>query len=393
MSPYGFINTIASLNFKRKVFLSLIIFLTLVFTLVFLVLKGVTVKDDKEYVEVKKKVFTKSIYAMGYVKPKNYVILRAEVSGVVNRIYVKEGDFVRAGEVLLSLDPGAKTHEIREIETKLSLIEIKLSENSDFLESLKKELEVAQINMKTEEEKLKRREKLYEEGLISKEDLEETKRRWAIYRHTYEKIKKQIYDAKVTLEKEKEMLKERRAFLLAELKRYQVRAPFSGVIYGIYVENGDYVNPLSGENKLLSIGTKEKEILLEVDEEHLSQIKEGQRVYLKFESYPEKMSTGKIKEIKKEVERGKRLIVVKVLPLEPLEVPVESTVEGYIVVGEREVLAIPEHALKGENLVEVKGRGVVKVSLGERKSGWIEVKEGLREGEKIALKGKIKNKN
>ncbi|MCX7614055.1 MAG: HlyD family efflux transporter periplasmic adaptor subunit, partial [Caldimicrobium sp.] len=221
----------------------------------------------------------------------------------------------------------------------------------------------------------------------------ETKRRWAIYRHTYEKIKKQIHDAKVTLEKEKEMLKERRGFLLAELKRYQVRAPFSGVIYGKYVENGDYVNPLSGENKLLIIGTKEKEVLLEVDEEHLSQIKEGQRVYLKFESYPEKMSTGNIKEIKKEVERGKRLIVVKVLPLEPLEVPVGSTVEGYIVVGEREVLAIPEHALKGENLVEVKGRGVVKVSLGERKSGWIEVKEGLREGEEVSLKRKIKNKN
>jgi Membrane-fusion protein len=42
----------------------------------------------------------KFVYASGYVEPEDFVLVKSEVSGIVEAVYVKEGDKVKKGQVL-----------------------------------------------------------------------------------------------------------------------------------------------------------------------------------------------------------------------------------------------------------------------------------------------------
>lgn len=357
--------------------------------IIFLILSGVFyegfLKKREKYVPVQERDLKKVVYASGYVKPLNYVLVESEVSGYVRKIYVKEGDWVRKGDLLAEIDPGGLPAKISEIEKRLSLIETRLKPDSEYLKSLKKEIEIAKSTYLLEEEKLKRRKELYKEGLISREALDEAERSFKTAQATLERAKSVYEDTLKVLKTEKSALLEEKRSLSLELSKYYVKAPISGRILKKYVEVGDFVYPIFSESKLFSLGSLENEVILEVDEEYAGLIKEGQRVYLTFDSFSEKVFEGKIAEITGEIDRSKRSFVVKAKVKEKLPLPALATAEANILVEERRAPVIPLKALLEGNKVEVKGRGKVKIKTGERFGDYVEVLSGLRVGEEVKV--------
>ncbi|GBC88613.1 Multidrug resistance protein MdtA [bacterium HR13] len=129
--------------------------------------------------------------------------LYAIVEGQVKKVYVKEGDKVKAGDVLVEIDP------ILYITRR---------------ESLSAELESQKLNLEKVERDFKRYEELFNRDLLSKSEYEDWKNRYERERSKYISLQAQV---------------ER----VSKLIEYcTLRAPTNGVIRKVLIKEGSFVN-------------------------------------------------------------------------------------------------------------------------------------------------------
>ncbi len=329
------------------------------------------------------------VYASGYVEPENFVLVKAEVSGRIEKIFVKEGDRVKKGQVLAVFDTDELDASLKDLEARLRLTEERLSESSPYLKALKERVEIAYIQMNQAGIEYERRRDLGEKGLIPKEQLERFKNNYEIYKKEYEASLNQYKDAVSSLQTERKSILAKIESLKAQKDRYVVKSPVDGIVLSKYVKEGNYINHLSQENGLFGVGETEKiEVVLDVDEEYAGLVKEGQRVFLTIDAFPGKTFEGKVYLKEGQLDRTKKTAKVKVKASLPENTPTYSTVEGKILIEKKQAILIPKDAVKdGKVLKYERVRAVeVPLKLGQEYEGYVEVLEGLEVGDKVILR-------
>ena len=205
-------------------------------------------KDISNYVvDVKKGLLSETINSSGEIKAIKTVKISPRKSGFIQSLLVEEGDKVNKEQILGTLD---------DKEFKFKLQELKIrndKQKSDFL----------------------RREYLYNEGAISKENFEDFKTK-------YNTSSAKLNDA------------------ISEESFYLIKSPFSGTITSKYAEIGSYVAPIanmssnsSAKNFIFELSDG-IEIIAKVPESDIGRIKIGQEASVRIESYPSKKYQAKI---------------------------------------------------------------------------------------------------
>ena len=208
-------------------------------------------KDISNYVvDVKKGLLSETINSSGEIKAIKTVKISPRKSGFIQSLLVEEGDKVNKEQILGTLD---------DKEFKFKLKELKIrndKQKSDFL----------------------RREYLYNEGAISKENFEDFKTK-------YNTSSAKLNDA------------------ISEESFYLIKSPFSGTITSKYAEIGSYVAPIanmssnsSAKNFIFELSDG-IEIIAKVPESDIGRIKIGQEASVRIESYPSKKYQAKIMKI------------------------------------------------------------------------------------------------
>jgi len=363
--------------------------IALLFSLPTLFLIWQYIKSEPKTAVAESREVKNFVYAPGYVEPENFVLVKAEVSGRIEKIFVKEGDRVKKGQVLAVFDTDELDASLKDLEERLRLTEERLSESSPYLKALKERVEIAYIQMNQAGIEYERRRDLGEKGLIPKEQLERFKNNYEIYKKEYEASLNQYKDAVSSLQTERKSILAKIESLKAQKDRYVVKSPVDGVVLSKYVKEGNYINHLSQENVLFGVGETEKiEVLLEVDEEYAGLVKEGQRVFLTIDAFPGKTFEGKVYLKEGQLDRTKKTAKVKVKASLPENTPTYSTVEGKILIEKKQAILIPKGAVKdGKVLKYERVRAVeVPLKLGQEYEGYVEVLEGLEVGDKVILR-------
>ncbi len=366
----------------RKLLIALVFVLVAVLVLLFAI-RGNKVK----YAVAKEEEVSTLVYGSGYARASQYSVVKAEVSGYVSQIFVKEGDYVKKGQVLALMDAKTIEASIREVSERINLVRERLKKNSPYLKSLEKAMEQAYTNMENSKRLFERRERLFSQGLIPKEAYEQSRTQYELSLKEYERVKSGYEDAVKTLKYEERILSAERERLLREREKYVIKSPIEGYVLKKFVEVGDFINHLSQENKLFSIGSKDWEVWLEVDEEYAGMLKEGQRVILRLDAYPNERFEGRVIQVIREVDRSRKLITVKVSAELPEDLPNGSTVDGQIEVERRKALLIPAIAYKDGYVLLYDGVRKVKVpvKVGKKYGEYLEVMEGLKPGDRVIL--------
>ena len=234
-----------SLNLKSGILFFIIASLTI---FVSINIKRNKPKDITNYVvNVEKGLLSDSINSSGEIKAIKSVKISPRKAGFIQTLNVEEGDKVKKDQLLGTLDD-------KEFKYKLKELVIKKDKNeSDFL----------------------RREYLYNEGAISKENLEDFKTK-------FNTAKAKLNDA------------------ISEESFYLIKSPFAGTITSKYAEIGSYVAPIAN----ISSNTSAKnfifelsngiEIIAKVPESDIGRIKIGQEASVRIESFPSKKYQAKI---------------------------------------------------------------------------------------------------
>ncbi|RUM31934.1 MAG: hypothetical protein DSY32_00615 [Aquifex sp.] len=346
-------------------------------------------KKEYEIYTVKREKVEKTVYATGYVKALNEVEIKAKVAGYVLEVYKDVGESVRKGEPLARIENKPLEGKIKILETQLKNLEEKIESNSPFVRAYELKIRALREEVKELEEKLRRRKRLYEKELISKEEYETLRRKYRAkleslkaleneFKERVEDIRRRIREVKANLEEAKE-----------ELKEYTVRSPIDGVILKKNVEIGEYVNTFMETKPLFVVGSlKRLKTYLEVDEEYSNLVKVGQEVYVSVESLKNKLFKGKVVKVHRKVDEKKKVFLVEADVKYTERVFPGTTVEGYIVVYRGKALLIPLRAVSEGSKVKVIKNGKVrevKVKLGETYGKKVEVVKGLKEGDKVVI--------
>jgi len=377
--------------FKRKK-KAIIIFAVIIFIGIIIIfnLRSQREKSIKVTVEkAEKHDLTSKISASGEVKPKKNVNISAHIPGRIVKIGVEEGQSVKAEDFLLKLD---STQYQANADRAQALIH-----------SYRAEHIRAAAGLKKDESFYKRYQKLFEEKLISEEQLEAAKAQYDISKAQQQAISYQIDQAQASLKS-----------ALDDLSKTAYNSPIDGIITSLRVEEGEIAmigtmnNPGTILMTIADLSVMEVEV--EVDETDVIGVEIGQQAEVRVDAFPDQNIKGKVTEIgssalqkvtSSEESRDFKVIITLENPPENLKPGLSATTD--IITAEKtDILAIPISALvlrekeekegekndeqeEGVYVVEenrVKFFPVEKGIMGEM---MIEITTGLEEGQDIVV--------
>ncbi len=301
----------------------------------------------------------------GTVKAKNTAYVASKIMGEVERIYVKEGDTVKAGDLLLSI--------------KSPDIAAKVAQARQALEEARRALTMAEERKVLMEKTFRRYENLHREKAITEQEFDEIKTKRDIAGLEFERAENAVKRAAAAL-------KEAQAFSGYAL----IAAPINGVVAKKLIDTGSMATP---GTPLFIIEEPRYRVEVAVDESLEGVVKKGMTIPVEIKNMG--LSTeGRVSEIVQQVDPVTRTFIVKI------DIAVKRALKGglfarvKIPLGEKKRLLVPEDAIirKGEvrAVYVVDNKGVVKMRLvrtGKEVDGSVEILSGLSEGETIVVKG------
>lgn len=323
------------------------------------------------------------VVASGEVSSQSLAQVGSEITGVVARRAVREGDAVRAGDLLLALRDDEQQARLREAEAALR--QLQYSDRPQAAAALRE----AQSALNQAERELARRETLQARGLLAVEALEQARQARIRAREALNRARLDAAALAAGASQE-QLLRQRLEAARAALAKTRIHAQHDGIVQTRSVEPGDLVQP--GRVLLEIARTDSREILLPLDEKNLAPLALGQHARVIADAYPERALQARVAFIAPAVDPARGTLDVHLELLEPADFLRQGmTVSVEIRTAERErALVLPHDALRqrdGERarvLVLDAGRVAEReVRLGLRGSALSEVLDGLQDGAQV----------
>ena len=295
---------------------------------------------------------------------------------------VKEGDRVKAGDVLIVLR--ADDLIAKEKEAQAALDQLRLARRPQAVAALAQaESHFAQAKRETQ-----RRMELLEKQSIAREAVEQSRNSLASATSAVEQARL-LVQSLAPGESEERILKERLAAAQATLLKTVIRAEAAGTILTRNVEPGDLVQPVG--KVLLEIAREgDTEILVPLDERNLGALSVGQQATCIADAYAGEHFNARVNFIAPTIDpqRGTVDIRLKVDPV-PDYLRQDMTVSVNIQTGKvDQALAVPNDALLNvsgshADVLAVRDGRVrrVAITLGLRGMAYSEARSGLAPGE------------
>lgn len=206
---------------------------------------------------LKDTIFKHYIQVQGNVETDQNILIYPEYAGILEKIYVKEGQAVSKGQILAKIDDGGLASQMAQMKTELALAKTTFE----------------------------RRKNLWQQKIGSEMQYLQAKSNYEAMQSSVEQLQSQ-------------------------LGKTLVRAPFSGVIDQVISDEGEVVSP--GANQLFRlIDLNEMYVTADVPENYLGSIEKGTVVIVELGAIGKKFE-GEIKEISSYINPNNRSFQIKI---------------------------------------------------------------------------------
>lgn len=329
--------------------------------------EDINFKEEK----VALKTLQNSVTATGTIEAVTSVTVGTQVSGIVNKLYVDYNSQVKKGQVIAELD---KTNLLSELNTA------------------KANLASAQSSLNYQAANMERYKTLYKKGLVSADEYEN-----ALL--TYRQAKEQVASSKENVQRAQ-----------TNLGYATITSPIDGTVISKSVEEGQTVAASFNTPELFTIAKDltNMQVVANVDEADIGNVKEGDRVTFTVDAYPDDTFEGTVKQVRLEATTTNNVVTYEVVisaPNADLKLKPGLTANVTIYTQERRgVLAVANKALrftptketvgKDMKIVDCKGKNKVwtlngntltahSVTIGQSDGINTEITKGLKQGDKI----------
>lgn len=232
---------------------------------------------------------TETASASGKIQPETEVKIQSEVSGQIVELPVKEGDLVEKGQLLVRINPDLYTSAFNRSEAAMNSTKSNLS-------SARARLAQAEAQFKATDLNFQRQKKLFEDGAISKSELETVTSTWETSTAEVLAGKESIISAEFAIESARASVIE----AADNLKRTTIRSPMTGTVTALNKEMGETVlgNSMMSGDVIMKISALDfMEVNVEVNESDIVRISVGDTATVEVDSYRDEKFKGLVTEI------------------------------------------------------------------------------------------------
>ena len=254
-----------------------------------------------------------SITATGTIEPVTSVTVGTQVSGIVSKLYVDYNSVVKKGQVIAELD---KTNLMSQLNTA------------------KTQLATAQSQLNYQTTNFNRYKTLYQKGLVAADEYDNAKL-------SYTQAKEQVASAKEEVQRAQ-----------TNLGYATITSPIDGVVLSKSVEEGQTVAASFSTPELFKIAQDltNMQVVADVDEADIGDVKEGERVSFTVDAYPDDTFEGTVKQVRQEATTTNNVVTYEVVisaPNADLKLKPGLTANVTIYTAERKgVLSVQSKALR-----------------------------------------------
>lgn len=225
--------------------------------------------------KVTSRTITEMITANGKIQPETEVKISPDVSGEIVELYVKEGDDVKQGTLLVKIKPDTYVSMVQQAESALN--------------SMLANQEQAKAQLMQNELSFNRNKQLWEQKAISQSDYESAEAAYNIAKANYDAARFSVKSAEARLAEARE-----------NLIKTTIYAPMSGTISKLDVEKGERVvgTSMMTGTELMRIADLEKmEAVVEVNENDIIRVNLGDTAIIEVDAYIDHPFRGVVTEI------------------------------------------------------------------------------------------------
>ncbi len=263
-------------NKKKK-----IIFFSILGVLILLAVIVVATKSGGEKIlkvkvdKVERRTITQVVTATGSINPINKVVITPEVTGEIVELPVKEGDNVKKGDLLIRIKPDIYIAQRNRAKASLEAAKANLSISKATLDQVKSEYE--------------RVKKLFEKNLASQQELETARANYLAKEGQYKAQKAAVKQAEESLREKEE-----------DLAKTAIYSPLTGTVSKLNVELGERVlgsGFSQGTNLMTVSNLKDMEALVEVDENDVVLVSVGDTAKINIDAFGDEEFKGVVYQI------------------------------------------------------------------------------------------------
>jgi membrane fusion protein, multidrug efflux system len=309
------------------------------------------------------------------------VTVATQAEGIVQKVLAEEGDFVREGQVLCTLDDTPVRIRLKLAEEKLAQAKLQMEKAR-----IRQQKALAQIGHTQAE--FERYEKARAEGLVSDKEV-------ATYRYKLEEL---THDERGAVSETKEFqhrvaeLEAEIAQSKLELSRTEVRAPFAGFVTLRTVNIGQRLRPMDNLFNLGAFSPLFADVHL--SERDTRSVRPGQPATVRLGSDDDASIQGRVERISPIVDQASGTVKVTIA-IEPKQgyrpgafVRVDIRTDT-----KTDAIVIPKRALVEEDgqsyvyIAEKDSARRTKVELGYQREGIVEIRDGVKPGDNVVVAG------
>ncbi|QXU40465.1 efflux RND transporter periplasmic adaptor subunit [Pedobacter sp. D749] len=264
----------------------------IVVLLVVLKLAGVIGGNKTEKVTTEKasdKTVVETVTASGKIQPETEVKLSSEVSGEVVELKVKEGDIVKAGQLLCKVRPDV-------LQSGYERTVASFNAQKASVAAAQQQLAQNQANFVNAEATYKRNVELFNKKVISASEFDSAKAAFLTAKANLASAKENVTGAKFTLEQTGANVKEAGA----NLAKTTIYAPVDGVVSKLSIELGDRIlgtSQMAGTEIMRISNLSSMEVNVDVNENDITRVKVGDKASIEVDAFSDKKFRGVVTEI------------------------------------------------------------------------------------------------
>ncbi|MDD3652213.1 efflux RND transporter periplasmic adaptor subunit [Immundisolibacter sp.] len=334
---------------------------------------------DVAFETVQRREVTETVTAQGKLEPKAYVDVGAQVSGQLSRLHVEIGDVVQKGQLIAEIDPRIYASRVESDQARIASLTAQLAQQQAQRQNL------AQVH--------RRNLGLIGERAVSQEQLEQSESDLRVAEAAVRSLEAQIDEARSTLDGDR-----------TNLGYTKIYAPMTGTVVSQTSREGQTLNANQLAPVIVQIADLDTmTVRAQVAEADVMRLRVGTDVEFTTLGALERRWHGQVRQVLPSPEVINDVVLYNVLidvDNRDRQLMNGMSTQVFFVLGRAEnALAVPSTALgrrrpeqdqNGAQAYEVRVRegdrlGTRVVQVGHMSRQWAEVRQGLAEGEAVAV--------
>jgi membrane fusion protein, multidrug efflux system len=254
--------------------------------------------------------------------------IASKISGTVKTLHIQDNQLVKAGDVLLEIDPQDYQAKVKETRAGLETERAKLTQILNSVDTVNKQLaqiiaslEGARSNLKLQEANLqlaelefRRSEALFQRAVIAKQQYDQAKTAYEVSRAQVTAAADGVKGLEASVETQKALIRQTESGIPPQqavikqneatvqaaelnLSYTKIYAPVDGHITNRTVETGNQIQPAQPLMAVVPLTQTGIWITANFKETDLTHVRPGQKVKIKVDTYPGKEFNGRVNSV------------------------------------------------------------------------------------------------